>query len=82
VNVFLIAEAGVSHNGNVEIAKKMIDAAVAPGADAIKFQIFRSDRVVVRAVKKANYQMEATDVLESQFDMLKKLIKIAVEILR
>jgi N,N'-diacetyllegionaminate synthase len=71
--VFIIAEAGVNHNGNIEIAKQMIDVAVTIGADAIKFQTFRSDKIVIRTAKKASYQAETTDASESQFDMLKKL---------
>jgi N,N'-diacetyllegionaminate synthase len=73
VSVFIIAEAGVNHNGDIELAKRMVDAAVAFGADAIKFQTFHADKVVVRVAEKAKYQMEATDRSESQFAMLKKL---------
>jgi N,N'-diacetyllegionaminate synthase len=73
VSVFIIAEAGVNHNGNLEIAKRMIDAAVIFGADAIKFQTFHADKIVIRAAEKAKYQIENTDNTEAQFDMLKKL---------
>jgi N,N'-diacetyllegionaminate synthase len=73
VNTFIIAEAGVNHNGDLELAKRMIDAAIGFDADAIKFQTFRSDKVVVRTAEKAKYQMETTDGSESQLDMLKKL---------
>jgi N,N'-diacetyllegionaminate synthase len=70
---FIIAEAGVNHNGDMEIAKRMIDAAISFDADAIKFQTFHADKVVVRYAEKAKYQIETTDSSESQFDMLKKL---------
>lgn len=71
--IFIIAEAGVNHNGDIEIAKKLVDAAASAGADAVKFQTFKADKLVCRNAKKAEYQMETTDKGESQFDMLKKL---------
>jgi N,N'-diacetyllegionaminate synthase len=71
--VFIIAEAGVNHNGDINIAKKLVDAAVGAGADAVKFQTFRAEKLVCRDAKKAAYQMETTDRSESQLDMLKKL---------
>ncbi|TZE82178.1 N-acetylneuraminate synthase [Calorimonas adulescens] len=70
---FIIAEAGVNHNGSVELAKKMIDAAVETGADAIKFQIFKAENLVLKNAEKAEYQKKTTDENESQYDMLKKL---------
>ncbi len=70
---FVIAEAGVNHNGNVGKALQMIDLALKAGADAIKFQTFRSDQVVTRNAPKAAYQLKSTDHKESQYDMLKKL---------
>lgn len=71
--VFIIAEAGVNHNGSIEIAKKMIDAATLAGADAIKFQTFKSEELVCRDAEKAEYQKLMTKSDESQYDMLKRL---------
>lgn len=72
-NIFVIAEAGVNHNGDIAIAKKLVDTAVWAGADAVKFQTFHAEKLVCRTAKKAEYQMETTQKAESQFDMLKKL---------
>ena len=71
-HVFIIAEAGVNHNGSVDIAKKLIDAACEAGADAVKFQTFKAENLVTKNAPKAKYQKETTDN-GSQFDMLKKL---------
>jgi N,N'-diacetyllegionaminate synthase len=71
--VFIIAEAGVNHNGSVEIAKKLIDVAVQSGADAVKFQTFKTENVISKYAQKAEYQKATTDVNESQFEMVKKL---------
>lgn len=71
--VFIIAEAGINHNGSVMIAKKMIDAAVDAGADAVKFQVFKTEKVISRYAPKAEYQKCTTDEDESQFEMAKKL---------
>ncbi|GFP77104.1 N-acetylneuraminate synthase [Clostridium fungisolvens] len=71
--VFIIAEAGVNHNGDINLAKQMIDVASTAGVDAIKFQTFKADKLVTRYASKAMYQLESTDTSESQYEMLKKL---------
>jgi N,N'-diacetyllegionaminate synthase len=73
MSVFIIAEAGVNHNGSVELAKKLIDVAVDSGADAVKFQTFKAENLVLKNAEKAEYQKKTTDALESQFEMIKKL---------
>lgn len=70
--VFVIAEAGVNHNGDIKIAKQLIDTARDSGADAVKFQTFQADSLVCKTAKKAEYQLEMTDKAETQYDMLKK----------
>jgi N,N'-diacetyllegionaminate synthase len=70
---FIIAEAGVNHNGDPELAWKLVDAAAAAGADAVKFQTFRTGGIMVQSTPKAAYQMETTGSGESQFDMVKRL---------
>lgn len=70
---FIIAEAGVNHNGNVKLAKRLIDIAKDAGADAVKFQTFRAEEVVTQSAEKAQYQKETTGPEESQFEMIKKL---------
>jgi N,N'-diacetyllegionaminate synthase len=71
--VFIIAEAGVNHNGSIELAKKLIDVAVEAGADAVKFQTFKADKLVSKCAQKADYQKQTTLVDEMQYEMLKKL---------
>ncbi|XXK22860.1 N-acetylneuraminate synthase [Arenicellales bacterium nBUS_48] len=71
--VLVIAEAGVNHNGDINLAKRLIDAAVDAGADAVKFQTFVADKVVTTTAAKADYQVLSTGSDDSQFDMLKKL---------
>jgi N,N'-diacetyllegionaminate synthase len=73
MSVFIIAEAGVNHNGSVSLAKKLINVAVEAGADAIKFQTFKTENLVLKNTQKAEYQKQTTDASESQFDMIKKL---------
>lgn len=69
----IIAEVGVNHNGSVDMALMLIDAAAEAGADAVKFQAFRPDRLVLPSAPKAEYQTHKSDRSESQFDMLKRL---------
>ena len=70
---FIIAEVGVNHNGDLVKANQLIDAAVAAGADAVKFQTFIPELVVTKSAKKAKYQQMTTGVNESQLDMIRKL---------
>ena len=72
-NVFIIAEAGVNHNGSLKTAKELIDVAVNAGADAIKFQTFRAEKLVTKVAPKADYQLKTTSRQETQFEMLKSL---------
>ena len=72
-HIFIIAEAGVNHNGSFELAKQLVDKAVWAGADCIKFQTFNSKNLVSAQAQKAEYQKKTTDYNESQLDMLKKL---------
>jgi N,N'-diacetyllegionaminate synthase len=69
----IIAEAGVNHNGDILMAKQLIDAAAHAGADLVKFQTFNASRQVTRVAKKADYQTQTTDGKESQHDMLQRL---------
>ena len=71
--VLIIAEAGVNHNGDIELAKRLVDEAVKAGADIVKFQSFVAERLASKDAQKAEYQKETTDRNESQFDMLKRL---------
>lgn len=69
----IIAEAGVNHNGDMNMALRLIDAAADAGADLVKFQTFSADRLVVKDAKKADYQAAQTDASETQYEMLKRL---------
>jgi N,N'-diacetyllegionaminate synthase len=69
----IIAEAGVNHNGDLNLAKQLIDAAATAGADLVKFQTFSADRLVTLSARKADYQMKVTDKSESQHEMLNRL---------
>ncbi len=71
--VFIIAEAGVNHNGRLDLAYQLIDVAKDAGADAVKFQTFKAENVVSRLADKAEYQKKTTGSNESQFEMIKKL---------
>jgi N-acetylneuraminate synthase len=72
-DIYIIAEAGVNHNGSAEMAFKLIDAALEAGTDAVKFQSFKAENLVTKSADKAAYQNETTDSAETQFEMLKKL---------
>lgn len=72
-HVFIIAEAGVNHNGDINLAKRLIEEAAKAGADAVKFQTFKASKLVTKDAKMAVYQEQNTGVIESQYDMLKKL---------
>lgn len=71
--VFIIAEAGVNHNGSIDLAKKLIDKASEAGADAVKFQSFKAEKLVTKNARKAEYQKATTGVEENQFQMIKRL---------
>ena len=73
MSVFIIAEAGVNHNGSVELAKQLVDIAINSGADAVKFQTFTAENFVSKNACKADYQKHTTKKSESQFEMIKKL---------
>jgi len=74
----IIAEAGVNHNGDIELAKQLIDVAADAGADYVKFQTFSADRLVTKSADKAEYQKQSSDSSESQYAMLKRL-ELSVE---
>ena len=73
-HTLIIAEAGVNHNGSIELAKQLIDAAADAGVDYVKFQTFKTENLVSRSAKMADYQKRNMSVGEnSQYSMLKKL---------
>jgi len=73
MSVFIIAEAGVNHNGDINLAKKLIDVASEAGVDAVKFQTFKAENLVTKQAKKADYQEQNTNNNDSQYKMLKQL---------
>lgn len=73
MKTLIIAEAGINHNGDIQLAKKLIDIAADAGADLVKFQTFSADRLVTQSALKAEYQVLATDKIESQHEMLRNL---------
>lgn len=72
-STYIIAEAGVNHNGSIDLARQLIDVAADAGADAVKFQTFKAQNLVSKSAPKANYQTRTTGDDESQFDMIHKL---------
>lgn len=72
-SVLVIAEAGVNHNGDLDIARRLIDVAADSGADIVKFQTFNADRLATKRAAKADYQIETTGAAESQYEMLHRL---------
>src|SRR5882762_5542372 len=70
---FVLAEAGVNHNGDPALARALVDVAAAAGADAVKFQTFRVDRLLTRRAAKAEYQQRTTGSGQSQYEMLARL---------
>jgi len=73
MSCFIIAEAGDNHNGDIELARKLVDVAREAEADAVKFQTFKTEEVISRGAEKAQYQKETTGSEESQFEMNKRL---------
>ena len=74
MKTLIIAEAGVNHNGNFDLAKKLVDKAVEGGADIVKFQTCKAENVISRYADKAEYQKVTTGEADSQLDMVRKLM--------
>jgi N-acetylneuraminate synthase len=70
---YIIAEAGVNHNGSLDLAKRLIEVAAEAGADAVKFQTFQAEKITSKSAPKATYQVDTTGSLESQYEMLRRL---------
>lgn len=73
MNTLIIAEAGVNHNGSIQLAKQLIDCAVDSGADFVKFQTFKAENMVSKKAAKAEYQKTSSPIAETQYEMLKRL---------
>ena len=73
MGAYIIAEAGVNHNGRLDLAKELCLAAKNAGADCVKFQTWQTEKIITRSVAQADYQADNTGRAESQFDMLKRL---------
>lgn len=73
LQTLIIAEAGVNHNGDIDLAKKLIEGAAWAGADLVKFQTFSAEKIVTRNAPKAGYQLDFSNTSESQLEMLQKL---------
>ena len=81
----IIAEAGVNHNCDIELAKQLVEVDAEAGADYVKFQTFSADRIVTRSANKAEYQQRTTSTSETQYEMLKKLelsVEMHLELIR
>ena len=72
-SIYIIAEAGVNHNGSIDMALELVDLAVASGADAVKFQTFEAEKLVSPKTSKVKYQKKFTKKNESHFQMIKSL---------
>jgi N,N'-diacetyllegionaminate synthase len=73
MGILIIAEAGVNHNGDIAIARQLVDVAADSGADIVKFQTFNADRLVTAHAKKADYQIKNADIEESHYEMIRRL---------